>query len=566
MLALLILMVGGCESADPVSTDAHDFSNVNSQQDLSVLGHLDNDDPRCFEKKSEVCAGVQSPANNKNCFRYVLGGPPCARACIRIRNSPGYEKSVYSYVKGDDGQYIKGTDGKYIRERRTVSDKCCYKKELEGDFLPIWRANEDPECKQEIAAIETEQGTLPQATFAEERRHFESRLDVCAGMLEGLPVKKRSCYTLQLSGPKNERHCRRIRKLPGDKKWTPTKKSDDVDVLESGKKVFRTLSNGTRQQLVRRADKCCLRNDVGVPLDKADLDCVAEEEEHSRQAELEASKPEVESMTPPKSTSLSITYDGAPKPIPATTPNNQTTPTSPAPVPTATLAELNNLNCRSTAPGAWPATWVAKENAILAALNKHRQKEEAYPCIDMANQCSVKTSTIADTLVMDDKLRIAARCHALKQAKNRCFSHYDDGIEKGRPWVDRVKAAGYVSAEIRDFYSSTGYQDTGEPSEIIRHWPTSNWRSLTHEMDTFMKGFIDSYGHCLPIMNKAKRYLGGNCEAVDAPYTEAGIGVVDVGAIEKNEAITCQGSLPKERNYLSDRNYFGAINFGVPGR
>jgi uncharacterized protein YkwD len=144
----------------------------------------------------------------------------------------------------------------------------------------------------------------------------------------------------------------------------------------------------------------------------------------------------------------------------------------------------------------WNPTWAALEEEVLVLVNEYRASGYA---------CPEGTFGPTGALVMDDRLRCAARLHSLDMATNDFFDHTGTG---GTSPSQRVEAQGY-----------TGWSTVGEniaagnstAAATVEQWMTS------------------TEGHCGNIMNPAFEDIGVGV-AHDASATYGWYWTQDFGA------------------------------------
>jgi len=246
-------------------------------------------------------------------------------------------------------------------------------------------------------------------------------------------------------------------------------------------------------------------------------------------------------------------------------------------------ADCPAIDCRDEST--WPAVWAYKEEKILTALNAQREKETTCTKRDRGCSAAVGPVSVAQKrLIIDPKLRQAARCHAMEQAQMRCQSHNGSPIEgisvdeKGNPLLystfhHRALAAEYpyetgryenaVVSTTPDGATRTQTEIQGnfQIGEILRYWTKNRWSSNAEEIEGIIQGFMDSYYHCLPLMNKVERAkTAATCGTLEAPYKHVGIGVVDLDEVA---AARNRPTCPKP-DIMRESSYQATIKFGVP--
>ncbi|MBO6938224.1 MAG: CAP domain-containing protein [Deltaproteobacteria bacterium] len=109
------------------------------------------------------------------------------------------------------------------------------------------------------------------------------------------------------------------------------------------------------------------------------------------------------------------------------------------------------LDC--TDLGSWPSDWAAQEDAALDEMNRHRAT--GYTCAS-GPRMSVPA------YVMNDQLRIAARCHSMDMAEENFFSHTGSD---GSNFSTRCNRAGYTGGPRYENIAagnSTGVASVGQ--------------------------------------------------------------------------------------------------------
>jgi uncharacterized protein YkwD len=121
----------------------------------------------------------------------------------------------------------------------------------------------------------------------------------------------------------------------------------------------------------------------------------------------------------------------------------------------------------------WPADWVAFEDEVLALVNQRRAAGAT---------CGGVVKPPVPALVMDAKLRQAARCHSLDMAQNNYFSH--DSQDGRSPW-DRIREAAYTGFGNGENIAA----GQGTPASVMASW-------------------MSSTGHCNNIMTSGSNEIG----------------------------------------------------------
>ncbi len=129
------------------------------------------------------------------------------------------------------------------------------------------------------------------------------------------------------------------------------------------------------------------------------------------------------------------------------------------------------LDCTNAA--SWPADWVALENQVLVLVNQKRAAGAT---------CGGVVKPPVPALVMDAKLRQAARCHSLDMARHNYFSH--DSQDGRSPWT-RIQDAGYTG--FGNAENIAAGQDSA--ASVMQSWMTST-------------------GHCNNIMTAGSNEIG----------------------------------------------------------
>lgn len=130
------------------------------------------------------------------------------------------------------------------------------------------------------------------------------------------------------------------------------------------------------------------------------------------------------------------------------------------------------LDCRDLA--SWPADWAAEEDAALAEMNRQRM---------LGTDCASGPKDPVPPIVMNDALRIAARCHSLDMATNNFFSHTGSD---GSRFSQRARDAGYAgSPRFENIAAGNG---TGVAS--VGQWMTST----TGHCDAVMSPDVTAVG------------------------------------------------------------------------
>ncbi len=166
------------------------------------------------------------------------------------------------------------------------------------------------------------------------------------------------------------------------------------------------------------------------------------------------------------------TTDAAPPAEPDAAPPPPTPDAAPPPpTPDAGLPPSTGPLCTTSA--SWPAAWVTLEDQVLVLVNQRR----AAGAI-----CGGVNKPAVPALVMDAKLRQAARCHSLDMAQHDFFSH--DSQDGSSPW-DRIADAMY-----------TGFGNA------------ENIAAGQSSAAAVMESWMTSTGHCDNIMTSGSNEIG----------------------------------------------------------
>lgn len=150
-----------------------------------------------------------------------------------------------------------------------------------------------------------------------------------------------------------------------------------------------------------------------------------------------------------------------------------------------------------TVPSSWPSGWVTLENAIFAETNARRTSPQT---------CNGTGYPAAPALVVDSRLRQAARCHALDMASNNFFSHVGSN---GSTFDMRVDLTGY------------------------------NWNALGENIAA-------GNNTAVAIVNQWMNSTSGHCESIMNPnYEDLGIGYAyDASATDDHYSVQVFGREP----------------------
>jgi uncharacterized protein YkwD len=170
---------------------------------------------------------------------------------------------------------------------------------------------------------------------------------------------------------------------------------------------------------------------------------------------------------PPDAATSHDPPDAAPAPIDAHVPP----PPVDARVPDAALPPPTGPDCTDAAH--WPAAWTALEDEVLVLVNQRRAAGAT---------CGGVSKPPVPALVMDAKLRQAARCHSLDMAQHNYFSH--DSQDGRSPW-DRIRDAGYTGFGNAENIAA----GQGTAAAVMSSWMTS-----TGHCNNIMSGNANEIG------------------------------------------------------------------------
>jgi uncharacterized protein YkwD len=131
------------------------------------------------------------------------------------------------------------------------------------------------------------------------------------------------------------------------------------------------------------------------------------------------------------------------------------------------------------AQGEWPAEWAQWEQEVLELVNARRAEGAV---------CGGKKMAPASPLVMNDKLRRAARDHSLDMKKHNFTGHESSD---GRDLGDRMRAVGYVSRSRGENAARAP-----EPQRVMQGWMASppHCKNIMHpEFTEIGVGFVAPY-------------------------------------------------------------------------
>jgi uncharacterized protein YkwD len=150
----------------------------------------------------------------------------------------------------------------------------------------------------------------------------------------------------------------------------------------------------------------------------------------------------------------------------AGTPDAGAPPPPPPPPPPPSGPDCTNA-------ATWPAEWVAFEDQVLVLVNQQRLAGAT---------CGGVVKPPVPALVMEPKLRQAARCHSQDMAAQNYFSH--DSKDGRSPW-QRISNAGYTG--FGNAENIAAGQQT--PADVMTSW-------------------MNSTGHCNNIMTSGSNEIG----------------------------------------------------------